>query len=132
MKAVLNDMHDRSSSLDGATVHNRKELFRLLDSAQDREPFGCELVGENDFKLTLGIGQDIGFVQHSPSDGSTPYLMAVAREKCREQDHAEFLVGNTPTPVPRRYCIPFEAMKEIAAYFIETGERSPAVSWEEI
>jgi hypothetical protein len=132
MKAILNDMQDHSSRLHGATVCNRKELFALLDSVRDREPFGCELVGENDYKLTLGIGKDIGFVQHSPADGDTPYLLAVASEKSCEQEHVEFLVGNTPTPIPQRFCIPFDAVKEIARHFIETGQRSPAVTWEEI
>jgi hypothetical protein len=132
MKAVFNDMQDHSNPLDGATVHDRKELFTLLDRAVDREPFGCELVGENDYKLTLGIGKGIGFVQHSPADGDTPYLLAVAPEKFCEQEYVEFLVGDTPTPIPQRFCLPFEAVKRIAAYFIETGERSPAFSWEEI
>jgi hypothetical protein len=132
MKAVFNDMQDHSSPLDGATVHDRKELFALMDTAGDREPFGCELVGENGYKLTLGIGKDIGFVQHSPADGDTPYLLAVAPEKCCQQEHVEFLVGDTPTPIPQRFCLPFEAVKGIAAYFIETGERSRAFSWEEV
>jgi hypothetical protein len=132
MNAVFKDMQDHSSRLDGATVHDRKELFALLDSIRDRQPFGCELVGENDYKLTLGIGEHIGFVQHSPADGDTPYLLAVAPEKCCEQEYVEFLVGDTPTPIPQRFFLPFEAVKRIAAYFIETGERSPAFSWEEI
>jgi hypothetical protein len=130
MKAVFNDLQDYSSELDGATVHNRSELFRILDGARDRNPFGCELLGENDYKLTLGIGKHVGFVQHGRSDGDTPYLVAVSPSEY-EVD-AEFLVGDTPSPIPRRFCLPFEIVKEIAAYFIESGERSPAVAWEEI
>jgi hypothetical protein len=132
MKAVFNDMQDYSSSLDGATVHDRNELIALLDKVRDREPFGCELVGENGFKLMLGIGKDIGFVQHSPADGYTPYLVAVAPEKYCEQDYVEFLVGDTPSPIEQRFCLSFEMVKEIAAHFIECGERSPAFAWEEI
>lgn len=132
MKAVFTDLQDHSSPLNGATVHDRNELFAVLNSVRDREPFGCELVGENGYKLTLGIGKDVGFVQHSPSDGDTPYLLALAPEKHCDQDYVEFLVGDTPTPIPQRFCLPFETVKGIAAYFIETGERNPAVSWEEI
>ena len=40
-------------------------------------------------------------------------------------------VGDTPTPIPQRFCLPLETVKQIAAYFIETGERWPGVSWEE-
>jgi len=132
MNAVFNDMQDHSSPIDGATIHDRWELLAVLDRLQDREPFGSELVGDNGYKLTLGIGGKIGFVQHSPSDGDTPYLLAVTPEKQCQQEYVEFLIGDTPTPIPRRFCIPFEMVKKIAAHFIETGERSPTVSWEEI
>jgi hypothetical protein len=132
MRAVFNDMQDHSSPLDGETVQDRQKLFALLDIAPDREPFICELVGENGYKLTLGIGNAVGFVQHSPSSGDVPYLVAVGPERDKEQECAEFFAGDTATPVPLRYCLPFPMVKEIAGYFIETGERSPAVAWEEI
>jgi hypothetical protein len=69
MKAVFNDLQDYSSSLDGVAVSNRQELFAVLDNARDREPFACELEGENGYKLTLGVAKDKGFVQHSRTDG---------------------------------------------------------------
>jgi len=132
MKAIFNDLQDPTSHLHGVTVHDCDELFALLDSARNRKLFVCELVGENGYKLTLGIGKDFGFVQHSAADGDAPYLLAVAPDKCCELEYIEFLAGNTPTPIPQRFCLPFEAVKEIAAYFIETGQRSPAFAWEEI
>jgi hypothetical protein len=132
MNVVFNHQQDHSPQLDGVTVHDRKELFALLDSFKGREPFVGELIGENGYKLMLGIGDEIGCVQYSPSNGEAPYLMAVAPGDYPESEYVEFLMGNTPTPVPKRFCLPFGIVKEIAAHFIETGERSPAVSWEEI
>jgi hypothetical protein len=132
MKAIFNDMQDYSSFLNGATVRNRKELFTVLDSVRDREPFVCEFVGDNGYKLMLGIGKYIGSVQHSPSDGDVPYIVAVEPGHHGEQDYVEFLIGNTPTHIPRRNCLPIEVVKQIAVYFIETGNRWPGVSWKEV
>jgi Immunity protein Imm1 len=132
MKAVFSDMQDYSTSLDGATVRDRNELFAVMDSARDREPFVCELEGENGYKLMLGIGKDVGCVQYSPIDGDIPYLMALAPGNHYEGEYIEFLMGNTPSSIPRRNCLPLEMVKEIAAYFIETGGRWSAVSWEEV
>ncbi len=134
MKAVLHDLADETSSLHGARVHDEDDLRQLLDSARGREPFVCELAGENGYTLTLGIGPDFGFVQQSPCDGNTPYLVAVAPERCQphEQEYFEFLAGGTPTPVAARFCLPLETVKEIAACFLATGKRSPAVSWDEV
>jgi hypothetical protein len=132
MNAIFKDLQDHSSRLNGAAVHNRHELFAVLESARDREPFGCELEGENGYKLTLGIGKHVGFVQHGSVDGDTPYLVAVAAVTHWHHDYAEFLVGDTPTPIPQRFCLPFEMVKEIAAHFVETGQRSPTLAWEEL
>jgi immunity protein Imm1 of predicted polymorphic toxin system len=137
MKAVFNDLQDYSSPLDGAVVQNQKELFAVLENARDREPFACELVGENGYMLTLGIGKEVGSVQYSPSNYDPPYLLALAPgyhagEGEGEEECVEFLCGNTPTPFYKRHILPFETVKQIAAYFVETGERSPEVSWEEV
>jgi hypothetical protein len=55
MKAVFTAMEEHSSPLDGATVHNKREVMAVLNGARGREPFGCELEGDDGFRLTLGI-----------------------------------------------------------------------------
>jgi immunity protein Imm1 of predicted polymorphic toxin system len=132
MKAVFNHEQEFFPKLDGACVDNRKELFALFEMFKDQEPFIGHLVGDNGYKLALGIGKELGCVQHSSSNGDVPYLVALAPGIHGEDDYFDFWVGNTPTPIHKRYCLPFETVKEIAAYFIETGERSSDVSWEEI
>ena|SRR5579871_4364674 len=132
MKGVFTDMQDCSSPLEGATVRTREELFALLDSVRDRQPFICELEGENGYKLALGISKDLAWVQHSPSDDDPPYFVAVATAEGSRDEEVEFLMDNTQTPLPKRHCVPFATMREIAACFLETGERSSAVTWEEV
>lgn len=132
MNAEFFDRQEQSNPLNGAKIENGGKLLKILDDLRSREPFFCELVGENSFNLLLGVGRTIGCVQYSPGDGSTPYLMAVATGEQDSDGYVEFLTADTPTPVPRRYCLSFEIVKQIAAYFIETGKRSPEVSWEEI
>jgi hypothetical protein len=132
MKAVFSDMQDPSNPLDGAAIHDRQELLALLERLRDRDPFVCELVGENGYKLKMGIGPGVACVQHGPSDGDTPYLMAVGPQKHCDQEYVEFLLGDTPTPIAQRFCLPFEMAGEIASYFVETGQRWPDAAWEEI
>lgn len=133
MMLTFFDMHDESNPQNGVAVHEPDSLLKMLDSFRDREPFFAELVGENGYKLTIGIGS-MGCVQHSRSDDEPPYLMAVenATEKRGSDELQEFLVGNYATEVPAHYLLPFKRVKEIAAYFQRTGERRPAVSWEDL
>ena len=59
-------------------------------------------------------------------------VMARLEPNAESDRYAEFLINDTITSVPNRYSIPFETAKDVAAHFLETGERSPLVSWEEI
>jgi hypothetical protein len=90
-----------------------------------------ELRGQNGFMLTIGWAGDSGSVQFGHIDGSSPYMMAVGAE-AEDSGFIEFLVGNTPTPVPKRYCLPIKRVCEIAEYFLLHGNRSNDVQWEEI
>jgi hypothetical protein len=58
-------------------------------------------------------------------------MMAVGN-KPEEEGEQDFLIGNTPNPVPRRYCLPMRMVAEIAAEFLKSGERLLELEWEEI
>ena len=67
-------------------------------------------------------------------NGDLPYLLTLASDHNgpADEDYVEFLFGGTLTPIPSRNCIPFELLKQVAVEFLNTGNRSQVVSWEEI
>lgn len=81
-------------------------MFEILETLRNTEPFFFELVGDNDYKLLVGLGNTIGCVQYSRSDGDTPYLLAVAPGEQDAEDYVEFLTANTLTPISKRYRMP--------------------------
>jgi hypothetical protein len=142
------DANPRNASKIGA----REELLALLNELHSLDPFFFELRGENGYTLTIGLGENVSAVQFSASDGGSPCLMVVApgsAERLPDGDTnpysaaveadvqagivaPEFMCGGTATPVPTRYCVPYEVMKIVAVHFMETGARNPDVVWEEI
>jgi Immunity protein Imm1 len=132
MNVEFIDREDERNPLSGSIISESPHLHELFEQLRGREPFFCELVGQNGYKILLGIGGPSGCVQYSRIDGSPPYLMAVAEDLERSREYVEFLIGGTLTPVSSRYCASFKTVTEIAAYFQTTGERSPLVSWEEV
>jgi hypothetical protein len=58
--------------------------------------------------------------------------MAVNSNLRDSEGEVEFLMGDTPTPVSKRYCLPLDAFVEIVAEFVQTGERKREVLWEEL
>jgi len=142
MQATFVDL-DKSGSL--IVLNNRDEVAKLLSSFGDREPFICEIVGENGYKLGIGIGAEVGCVQFSRTDDEPPYLMAsistAGGDGTGDGDGTgngagsgdySFLLGETPTPVDERFCLPMGRVIEIAQHFIETGLRCPLTTWESI
>lgn len=131
MNAVFQDLQQLDNPLNGTRLATAPEIASLFRSFIGRQPFLFSLCGENGFMLTIGFADDCASVQYSSSDGLPPYFMAVADEG-DDGEFVEFLAGHTPTPIPRRFCLPVERIAEIANAFVTNGIKSDAVHWEEI
>jgi hypothetical protein len=126
------DRQDPTNPRNGTAITNVAELRHAFLLPDDRAPFFAELVGENGFKLLVGIAKDEGCVQYGSTDGLPPYLMAVACNDGQRSGEMSFLIGNTETPVPLRYCLPIDTVLSIAEEFMRSGRRAPLVGWEEL
>ena len=129
MRAQYFDLNDMTNPLSGRWLTDLREVFERL---HERTPFFAELIGDNGFKLLLGLGQKVGFAQFSSSDDEPPYLVAISDASAPAEGDVDFFIGGTATPMPRRLCLPISVIAEIAETFLLTGERKPGVSWEEI
>jgi hypothetical protein len=133
--------HEDTNPRNGTTASSADELISLLEDARrrDTKPFCIRLAASDGYELGIGIG-DPGFVQHEPSNGNGPCLIAV-RPGVVDDDEVnyaddeergpvpEFLAGGTPSPIPWRFALPFDLVKKIAVEYLETGKRSRAVTW---
>jgi hypothetical protein len=136
MTVTFFDRQDESNPNNAKQIDNSDQLLKLLTSLRNRAPFFVELLGENGYALLVGIGPVTGRIQYSPGNGTLPYLMAVGdsaiqNPSTKDQDYVEFLTSDAPTPVSKRYCLPFDVVQQGAAYFLETGNRIPTLMWEE-
>lgn len=133
MTARFEDLEHDDNPCNGGAFSEPHQLIALLENLRrTRSPFMCELVGDCGDSLTVGVGREIGCVQHARSDGTGPYLMAVDPATSGSRlDEMEFAVGGTPTPIDGRYCLSFAKLCEIVAEFVMTGNRSNTVKWEE-
>ena len=129
MKIEIWDREGRSSTNE---ITNKRELVDFLDTFPDREPFFCEFRSENGYKLLVGVREKLICLQHSSATGDPPYMVAVTSKQHDPYEYVVFFIGNEATDVSSRHCLPFEESKPIISYFLETGDRSPDVRWEEI
>lgn len=131
MNVFFQDLQQIDNSMNGERLQSVADISQLFRGLSNREPFLFELRGDNGFMLTIGFAGTSGSVQYSHSDGSPPYLMALADNNVGD-GFVDLLAGNTPTPMPQRFLLPTEQVENIACYFMEHGSRSSQVAWEEI
>jgi hypothetical protein len=131
MNVTFFDIEDKANHLNGTIIRDGDRLSQVLEGVRMRAPFFCELIGENGYELLIGVGPE-GCVQFGQRDGNSAYLVAVSPDQVAKGGQIEFLCNGLPTPVPRRYCMPFDSIREIAGYFLDTGRMHPTFAWEEI
>ncbi len=73
MNTQFFDRQDPRNPHNGAKLHDAAEFIKCLAEAKGRPPFFCELIGDNGYKLLLGVGEAVGCAQYSASDGSPPH-----------------------------------------------------------
>jgi hypothetical protein len=150
MRVKFLDMQARANPLNGKWIESREELELVFGKLRHREPFGLKLHGENGLTLDICLANAFGSVQCTTPDnayllatkpGSAPFAstdntsthrLAFLADEASGLQSPEFLVGGTPTPIPTRYVLPYDLVREIAVYFLETGGCRPDVSWEQI
>jgi len=132
MKVRYENHQDQFDPLEGVIFDEREKLLELLTRRRKKPPFLACLAGENGFELMVGIGEKVGCVQHSRSNGDLPCLLAMSPNPPLKSGGIEFLTANTPTPVCARHIIRFDEVKEVAGHFLQTGERSETVGWEPV
>ncbi len=131
MSAVFFDLQDETNPDNGKIVEDGASVKELLRKNTSRRPFTCQLVYEDRLQLMIGLGQDQCCVQHSSSNGDSPYLVGYLKEKRGLTGEVEFMLSGSPTEISRRQCFPLNILLEVAAHFVETGDTSSIVLWEE-
>lgn len=132
MSIIFKDLQEPGNPLNGTQIDSAQEFRGILRRLAKRTPFLFELRSDKGYRLTIGYAGQEGCAQYSASDGSPPYLMATSSQSLGEPDFVQFLAGDTPTPIPGRFCLPINVIEHVAKDFIEGAKRSEAVGWEEI
>jgi hypothetical protein len=122
---------DKYDALNGKPILQPEKLSELLHRRRNQRPHVAELSADNGLQIVFAISTDLCCAEYRRIDGVPPYLMAISPHRSMKRGCVEFFAGNTPTPIAARYIINFEELKEIALYFLQTGEKSSAVSWQE-
>jgi len=112
-------------------IGNERDLRKALKRALQDGPRVVILDSSDAGSLTIGIGTPYGFVQFVKKNNLPPYLVAID-ESIEDVSFVEFDAGGTLTPVPRRNCLEFNTVIEIAEYFYKNKKLPEYINWEEV
>ena len=130
MKTVFFDLENMDNPANGSDISEPEEIQVLFDKLRFGKPFICELESEDGYTLTLGLGSDTGCARYAYADGVEPFWLAIGDGSIKG-DHVFYQDGQPITMVDR-YCLPYDMVKSVAMYFIETGKQCPDVRWETV
>ncbi len=105
-------------------------LGSFLDK-QRKMSMMCQLISDGGHQLQIGIDGNIGCAQFMSNDNMPPYYMAVTPVQVVEGIH-DFDMTGSLTEVSAEHCLPFDLLKKICLEFLQTGQRSQLVDWEEV
>jgi hypothetical protein len=111
-------------------IGTASELLMFLEEQRKESMMGELACDENGFKLHIGIDDDICMVEFLKQDGDSPYYMAVTPAVIVQGSHDFFACGSA-TEIRGRHCLPFNIFKKVVIDFLETGQRSQSIEWEE-
>jgi len=126
MSATFLDTQDESNPLNGSALQDGSATAQLFAGLRGREPFFFTLQGSGDRELLVGLGSGVGCAQFTDSEGVA--RIAVSPQPAAHA--AEFLTGDTPTPIAGRHLLPIPLLRRTVAYFIDHSDRSREISWE--
>jgi Immunity protein Imm1 len=107
-------------------------LNEVFEFSKHLDPYVCEFIHSNGYRLTVGLGSELGCAQFSSTDGQPPYLLALSDPSLSDEECEEFLLGGTATEISKRHCLDINSLKKIIYSFCQTGEKPTDIVWEEI
>lgn len=131
MCVVFDRAYDDIVPFGGTKIATATAAQQLLDRllARGGPPYFVELQRASGEFLLLGLGPACVVQFTSAGDESKNYMI---RGSGSLGEYIEFLMGDTPTPIPARYGIVPSTLRQAVTAFIETGRCDPNMDWEEI
>ena len=80
--------------------------------------------------LYLGVEGGLAFVQYTKFTRTMYEIRFASTGRDSGEPAVEFNIGNTPTEVPPRLCIPADVMRRIAEHYVEHRELPDWVPWD--
>ena len=118
-------------NLEVIDIEEESKLKEILDTFTEWDDPSVRLIKPDKARLDLTVSKPYGLVQYMQPSLEQPSLVAKGEDADSEATH-EFIYNGEPNPVPLRYCVTLEKMKEIALSYFNSGELPDSVEWEEI
>jgi hypothetical protein len=106
-------------------------LDRLADEARrDGMPQDVQITVESAGTLGIVVGADWSVLNHVPAHLDPPYMISVGEHQS-DEPVVFYVAGDHYSETLRRNTITPEVARTAVRHFVDTGQLSPDVTWEE-
>ena len=109
-----------------------KFVERVACDREFDEPVLVRFIVDNDDSMTVAVGGEFSYLNYVAGNGSPPSYSSVNDGTVWfDEDVAVFRLVGVWTEVPLDNCISIESALAGVEYFLQTGQRHPAIEWVE-
>jgi hypothetical protein len=109
-------------------LQNESALQAMLRDIGAASDPNATVFRPNGDHLTVSVRDGLVLIVFHRASLEPPYLSASLGPP-QNTRYFEFLIGDTPTPVPADRCIPMETAEQVVLEFVRSDTLSPRVRW---
>lgn len=120
-----------STRTDEYTVNSKREMLDAIERVASGDDPNIDFVDPlSGDVLSISIKEGLALVRFTSGTLNPPYLSASSSTRRNGEDaYFEFLIGDTPTPVPADRCLELQTMRQIASYYFDERGLPNWVDW---
>ena len=117
------------------TVTSSQQIYDTLTQLGAQQDPNIDLVQNGVGTLSISVKDGFALLRNESASLDPPYFSAsvgtpvVPASSLDADGNFNFLVGDTPTPVPPNRGVPIDTAVQVAQYYYQTGSLSPNVQW---
>ncbi len=109
-----------------------KTIDNLQSEAAQAKPILVEVVRFTGDVLIIGLGLKDAVLSYGPASKNPPYYVSVREGAATTEDTVVYYFYGAYTEFPARFLIPMHQARMALRYFVETGQLTKEIIWEQV
>lgn len=129
MQLIVDNWNGNRNNGSYVEIKDSKDAINVLQTLNGKNI--TQLIASNDNgTILIGGGPDLFIVTYMEGDNEA-FFNVINPDFPEDETEITLVTGSQAGNFPKKVCVGFDLAALVLAYYVEKGEQSPAVIWEE-